>query len=324
MKKEEFTGKMKEKLNFTFNLVDSLRREGLEDLMAIRLARQSALKKEKKRLTKKLGAGHPRIKELEKKIHYTDGVKKNLDVLIIEAKTKAEPVDSEAWKIHGKVTDKHNKGMKNLSVGLFDKEGKWQRELGFGKTDNNGYFSIVYAPAGEDEGKISTEMELFLYISDKEQKVLHKGSEPLFYSPGEIEYVAVTVSEDGDVYVPPRPGPVEPVPVEPVPVEPVSPSRNWVVKGRVTDSEGKSLSGHTVSLYDKDSRFDERLGTTLTDEDGSFTFTFEEEGFRDLIEANPDIFVEVRDEGGETKYASRKPLKFAAGKVDKLRIRVSR
>lgn len=69
-------------------------------------------------------------------------------------------------------------------------------------------------------------------------------------------------------------------------------------------------------LFDKDLVFDDRLGITTTDENGGFNFTYQVADFSDLIESNPDLYVEVRDQDDRLLYSSSKTIRFEAGKEE--------
>ncbi len=146
---------------------------------------------------------------------------------------------------------------------------------------------------------------------DKKHNILYKDSVPLFVSPGNIDYRAVYLSND--VCIPPEPG-----------TDHIEHPNNdyWVVKGRITDKGGKGMGGITVSLYDKDHIFDEKLGTFLTDNDGNFMARYETENFRDLIEAKSDIYLKVINKEGETLYSSRKKVRFEVGRIESFNIKI--
>lgn len=212
MKQEDFTRKMGDKLNFTFDGLDGMRKEGLEDLKTFHMVKKNALKKEHKRLSEKLGDHHHRVEAIDSKIRYTDEMEKDLDVLITEANIKVELVDENTWKVHGKVIDKDRKGIKNLTAALYDEEGKWQKEMEYGCTNDQGYFSITYSIGQKVQQEVAPDKKLFLYILDKNRNILYKDSEPLFVSPGEIDYRVIYISDESKICTPPeseqrKPGP---------------------------------------------------------------------------------------------------------------------
>jgi hypothetical protein len=312
MKQDDFTTKMGDKLNFTFDGLDGIRKQGLADLKTFQGVKRNALKKERRRLSEKFGDQHQRVKALDLKIQYSGEMEKDLEVLITEANIQVDTVDKDTWKVHGKVVDENRKGIKNLSVGLYNSKGKWQRELGYGCTDEKGYFSITYSPGNKG---IAQETRLFLYVSDKNHKVLYRESEPLFFTPGAIDYRAISLSVAGEeVCTPPEPGHEEPM----------MPPDQWIVKGWVTDESGKGMKELTVSLFDKDLLFDDYLGTGFTDEQGAFMFVYTTEGFKDLFESKPDIYLKVLDKTGKTIYTSKKAVQCNVGRFEVFNIKIER
>lgn len=94
----------------------------------------------------------------------------------------------------------------------------------------------------------------------------------------------------------------------------------WVVYGSVTWEDGESAAGMTVSLYDQDFLFDDYLGTRVTDERGYYQFLFRREGFRDLFEKAPDIYLKVYDSSGKPVFTLDTPAKFNVGKREELNV----
>ena len=312
MKPEELSKHVTDTVNFSFDRLDTVRSGALNELKAFQQIKRDVLKKQKARLTEKLGPEHQKVVAVGKKIRNIDHMSDDLDVLITEANIKVESVDKNTWKIHGKVIDKDRKGIKNLTATLHDQKGKWLKEMGYGCTNENGYFSISYTLTDETGPSISMEDELFLYISNKKQTILYKDSEPLFIRPGRINYKAIYISDIKEVCTPPVSDTDETE----------FPAGRWVVKGRVLDENGNGIGGVTVRLYTKDHIFDEKLGTFLTDKDGNFIARYEAEHFSDLIKANPDIYLNVIDKEGRTLYSSSKKIRFEVGRIESFDIKI--
>ncbi len=302
-----------EKINDSFDSIENLRSGGLERIKLFHAVKNKALEKEKKRLSAKLGSDHPRVKRVAARLQYNQGLFKDLNVEIERAKITVPSADKDSWMLHGRVLEKDKKGVPGLTVGLYDENGNWIRELGYGCTDKLGYFSIIYTLKGKTKREVPETMKLFLYVSDKNCKILYKDAEPLFVNFGQIDYREIYLTDE-EICQPPEPG------------EDVAPAEPdiWIVKGRVTDEEGRGISGLTVSIYDKDLLFDDRLGTTLTDEAGNFMASYKSEEFRDLFEACPDIYLKVLDQDGKKLYSSRKKVRCEAGRIESFNIKIKR
>jgi hypothetical protein len=66
------------------------------------------------------------------------------------------------------------------------------------------------------------------------------------------------------------------------------------VLGIVKEKEsGKPLSGLKVIAYDKDVLRSDLLGETKTDSEGKFSIEYDSTDFKEPLERNPDIFVEI-------------------------------
>ena len=211
------------------------------------------------------------------------------------AKIKVPAFEADTWMVHGVVLDKNRKGKSGLTVGLFDDKGKWRKEFGYACTDDHGYFSITYRPAGKTRVDTAAPPPLYLWVSDQNYKILLRDSEPLRVVIGRVDYRRLVLSDTPGVCAAPEPDHGEAAPV---------PGDVWMVQGRVVDESGKGLDGLTVTLFDEDLFFDDRLGTVKTKDGGYYEFHYKAEGFRDLIEANPDLYLQVVDKAGQQLCSS--------------------
>ncbi|HLP62359.1 MAG TPA: hypothetical protein VK186_26195 [Candidatus Deferrimicrobium sp.] len=209
MPQEEFLKKTSENIDFVFEQFDTQRRIGLQELKTVQEVKRNSLAKEQKRLIEKLGSDHPKVTAIGAKIQDIENRTKDMGVLINEVDTEVQPIDEKTWMVHGKVFDKDRKGIPGLTAALYDEKGKWQREIGFGCTDNNGYFAIRYVPDTTQpnfQPAASQDKKLFLYISDKNHKILYRDTEPLFVHPGQIDYRTIYISGAEDDCASPGPG----------------------------------------------------------------------------------------------------------------------
>ncbi len=313
MNANELIKKNVENVDFVFDQLDTQRRTGLLELKSFQQVKRQALTKEKVRLAAKLGPDHQRVAALGAKIRDIDNMGQDLDVLITEADIKVESVDENTWKIHGKVMDKDRKGVEGLTAALYDGSGKWQREIGYGNTNDQGYFSISCST--EKNGTAApADKELFLYILNKNRLILYRDDAPVFVMAGKIDYRAIVIAAKGKPYSPP----------EPVDngEKPDSRLDTWTVKGSIVDAKGKPVAGLTVSLFDKEHVFDNYLGTAVSQANGSFAFAYKKEELPDLLKKNPDIYLQVLDKAGQTVYTSKKVVKCKAGKTEEVSIKI--
>ena len=111
---------------------------------------------------------------------------------------------------------------------------------------------------------------------------------------------------------------------EPSKDESVSHTGFWVVRGRVTDCHSRGISGLTVRLYDKRHLYDEKLGTTVTDEDGYYMISYPTEEISQLMKEGPAIYLKVLNREGKTLYSSRRRVRAETGYEDTFDIRIRR
>ncbi len=221
-------------------------------------------------------------------------------------------MDAAGWAVHGLVRDKELKPVGGLTVALYDSQSKWVEGLGFACTRGDGYFRIEMKEVGAVKGP------LFLRVLSGQSVHLYADPTPLMPVGGGVDYREVILSEGAAACAPPFTKPNDPVP-GPDPSFVGGPgvkAVEWAVRGRVTDEEGKGLGGLTVSLYDKDLIFDDRLGQTETDNNGNYSFNYRTEDFRDLVERKPDIYLKVIDREGRTLYTSKRKIRYEAGRVE--------
>lgn len=302
-----------EKLDFAFDGLDSERAKGLQRLKIFHLIKNDGAVREKNRLKAKYGAEHHRVKKLDERFTYNIGLSKELDVEIERTEITQPFFDINIWMVHGRVLDKEGKGISELTVSLYDEKGTRIEQLGYACTDERGYFAIRYKADPEKGSEIPEDQKLILTVTDANAKVLHKETEPLFVKVGQIDFRLIVLDDKEEPCVPPGQGDHGDLNPD-----------TWVVRGKVFDQDEQPLGGLTVSLYDKDLLFDDKLGSTVTDEDGHFMLSYPADDLRDLIEANPDIYVKVLDKGRKTLYSSRKSVKCEGGRVEVFNIKVKR
>lgn len=153
---------------------------------------------------------------------------------------------------------------------------------------------------------------LHLTVSDKNKRILYFATAVIFVAKGLINHQDIYLKEDDCV----------PPPINDHQESKLPPDA-WVVRGKVTDENDNGLKGLTLSFYDKDLFFDDVLGTTLTNENGSFEIIYRIEAFEFLFEKKPDLNIKVLDTNGRKLYASEKSVRPNAGRVEEFSIRIA-
>ncbi len=90
----------------------------------------------------------------------------------------------------------------------------------------------------------------------------------------------------------------------------------WLVFGRVLDPTGHPVSGLRVRVFDRDRKYDDLLGDTITDEFGDFRAIYHERDFAEMGEALPELYVMVSDAKGNVLYTSRDTAWIKAGRAE--------
>jgi hypothetical protein len=88
--------------------------------------------------------------------------------------------------------------------------------------------------------------------------------------------------------------------------------------GQIRESENNvGIPGLEVRAFDRDVRFDDLLGSVITDEAGNFDLRYEERDFKGLFEGKPDIYLIVKAKDGRTVYTTEKNVRVEAGKTER-------
>ena len=143
--------------------------------------------------------------------------------------SKAPTVDEDGYVFHGFVRDLEGQAVPQLTVALYDQSGNWIREIGYGCTDERGYFLMRY-PNGQ-KGKartVKSRAAMFtnvtgiatdnpppkllakIYVLDAKKTTLHVEKEPLQPELGEVDFRIIILGAEGGCCTEPplKPGPV--------------------------------------------------------------------------------------------------------------------
>ena len=99
-------------------------------------------------------------------------------------------------------------------------------------------------------------------------------------------------------------------------------SLEWLAYGRVLDANGAPASGLHVRVFDRDRKYDDLLGDTVTDDQGRFAAVYHQRDFAEVRENLPELYVMVEDESGQVVYSSRNAVRFKAGRAEYFEIRL--
>jgi hypothetical protein len=102
---------------------------------------------------------------------------------------------------------------------------------------------------------------------------------------------------------------------------PVVPTKEgiFIVRGRIVDQNEKiGLPNVVVKAFDMDRKYDDQLGSTLTDENGYYAIEYSAKEFKDVFDKQPETYIEVLDGDGNTLYTSPRSFVHKAGFVEEI------
>jgi hypothetical protein len=298
--------------------IESDRLKALTNLKEIQVVSQVLLQREADRLSRKLGKDHPRARQLTARLKGNRDFVGAIEVELEVARIRVPEVGASDVLIHGRVADENNRGLTGLNVVVEDEAGETIARLGTAKTDASGYYALR---VDEDTLARLSEAERtggYLTVRNSAGEVVQRESKPLDLAPGGRVVLNIPLRRES---------------VEVLRERPIRPGRAggteegetemWVGRGRVTDEDGQGLGGLLVRLFDKDRRYDDKLGAALTDDEGHFEIMYRVQDFREGDEPGPDLYLTVTDREGNTLYSSEEAIKFDAGRVESFDITIS-
>jgi hypothetical protein len=270
-----------------------------------------------KRLRRNLGKKHPRVRSMKERLKQNFNLVQDLEVELEVAKTRAPELKEHGALIHGRIFDENNRGMAGLTVYMENEKGTPLRYLGRAESDTSGYYALPIEAAVLERLVTEEKEGVYLVIRIREDRILHRESKPLIPAAGDriIKNIGLKRTD------------VMPIEKEEKPTdkEQPTPSRDkWGVRGKVFDRETKRGIGRlTISLYDKEKRFDDVLGSTGTDRQGQFEIIHSTRDFRALFRAKPNLFLKVLYKERIISAPKRK-VKYKAGHMDYFDIPIDR
>lgn len=287
---------------------DVKRGDKLEGLQTVRGAKAAGMLREHARLSRKLGADHPRVLGLAVKMETNRLLLRDLAVETVRARTDTPVADEGTWILHGYVRDQELQPVAYVTVAPYDRRGRWVERLGFACTREDGYFRLD----ASDLDDISA--PVFIHVLNSQASHLYADTVPFTPAGGRVDSREIVLQADAQACAPPVLSRNEPIPE----------AGAWVIKGRVTDEQGNGVGGLIVRLYDKDLFFDDRLGEAKTDANGYYTLTYHTEDFRDFFERKPDLYLRVLDEEENALYTSKREIRYESGRVEVMNVKLRR
>jgi hypothetical protein len=100
----------------------------------------------------------------------------------------------------------------------------------------------------------------------------------------------------------------------------------YEVVGHVEELESsRPLANLVVRAFDRDLLFDDKLGFAVTDAEGHFRIRFRAADFRDVGEADPDLYLRVYDSSGQRLLLDTQDrIRWNASPLQGFRLRVRR
>ncbi|MBN2489120.1 MAG: hypothetical protein JXA98_08835 [Methanosarcinaceae archaeon] len=96
------------------------------------------------------------------------------------------------------------------------------------------------------------------------------------------------------------------------------------IYGRVRKLEnGAAVQGLLVEAVDKDFKYDDRLGSVITDKDGNFEIVYTENDFKDAyVDTKPDLYLRIKTPDGRVIHTTEDKVRYRANKAEEFIIEI--
>jgi hypothetical protein len=261
------------------------------------------------RLSAKHGADYPKAIELRTQadagVHAVRLLSSGAEVVTATIPTVSKTTSA----LSGRFVNERGQGQDGYTVELLNTAGA--RVYTVGRTNHSGFFAGVFNQA--TTVALTKAGDLFPRVVDAVGKEVYRASEAIRIAPEANIQMTLTVP----ILVVPQTVIVDNVEL---PCEPQGEADIWIVQGRISDSTGIGLPNLIVSVYDKDLLFDDRLGTTETDQNGNYRLVYHTRDFRDLIERKPDLYLKITDRSGNLCHSTKDAVKWNAGRTETINV----
>ena len=279
-----------DRIDASYTALDSMRIENLDLAQQVQSARRRSLAREYDRTS--TGAAAPTSRILSTRISYAAAVDRGLREEAAASRGTVADFKSNTIAIQGRVLTARGAAAKAMHVTIVDEQGTTIAE---GVTDAHGSYALNVAadPAAATDGAY------VVRVSDSAGTEVSRDALVLSRLPGSAVYREIALAQ-----------------AQPAPQE------QWRVHGIVLNRAGAPIAGVTVSVYDRDVRFDDFLGSSPTDEKGAFSVAFTRKDFDESGEEGPDIYIRVFDSNKRLLYSSETRVRKEAGKDETFAIRL--
>ncbi len=294
----------------------------LQQVRDVQVIMGSLLQHEAKRLEKKLGRENLRVQQVQASIKRNQAISRDLDVELEIAKIRVPEVNSEDSLIHGRVVDENRRGLAGLVVSLANIQGTIIPPLGNTQTQNSGYYALIINAEALEKNSQSIQEGVFVVVCNSKGELIYRQKDFIILVGGERILVEDIVLKRADLS--PVCGGKQPPETPPKDDQTPSEREAWVVRGRVIDENGQGMAGLMVSALDRDRRYDDKLGSALTNREGEFRITYRIQDFREGLEPGSDLYVTVIDINGNLLYSSIDNIRENASREEVYEIRLDR
>ena len=101
-------------------------------------------------------------------------------------------------------------------------------------------------------------------------------------------------------------------------------SKNFKVFGRALNKETQQgIPGLLVEVLDKDDTLDDRLGSTITDQQGQFELIYARSDFQEqYLDQKPDLYLRVKDAHGKVLLTTKDAVRYDAGHTEAFMLQI--
>lgn len=295
----------------------------LQQVRDVQVIMGSLLQHEAKRLEKKLGRENRRVQQVQTSVKQNQAITRNLEVELEIAKIRVPEGDPEDSLIHGRVVDENRRGFSGLVVSLADAQGNIIYVLGKAQTQESGYYALPITAEILKEVPESIIKGIFVVVCNSKGELIYRKKDPIMLVGGDRILVEDIILNRADL-IPIGGGKQPPETEPPKDDQTPSPREAWVVRGRVTDAKGEGIAGLMVSALDRDRRYDDKLGSALTNRKGEFRITYRIQDFREGLEPGPDLYITIIDIDSNLLYSSIDTIRQNASRDEVYEIRLDR